>query len=232
MLALAWRAPDADRKQMKLAFGALAVITASDVAATAAARSIEKTGVDLERGSGASSDAALEVADGGIHRAVTIAREPNEVYEFWRNLTNLPTFMKHLERVDVIDDRRSRWVARAPLGASVEWEAEIEDDRPAELISWRSTEGSQVWNSGEVRFKRAPGGRGTEVHVRLEYAPPGGRVGSAVARLLGEEPASQIAGDLRRLKQVLEAGEVVVSDAIATGHSRRQRPAQPIPVAA
>ncbi len=232
MLALAWRAPDADRKQMSLGFGALALITASDIAATAAARAIEKTGVDLERGPGASSDAAAKVADGAIRRAVTIGREPSEVYEFWRNLANLPRFMKHLDRVDVLDDRRSHWVARAPLGATVEWEAEIVEDRSGELISWRSIEGSQVWSSGEVRFERAPGDRGTEVHVRLEYSPPGGRVGSAVARLIGEEPANQIAGDLRRLKQVLEAGEVVVSDAIATGHSRRQRPAQPIPVAA
>jgi uncharacterized membrane protein len=232
MLMAAVSAPDYDRRKAPLAFGALLAIGAADVAAMLAATSIEKTGVQLEKGPGESSPAALTLKDGAIHRAVTIRREPQEVYDFWRQLDNLPRFMKHLERVDVLDDKRSHWIARAPVVGAVEWDAEIVADEPGRRIAWQSTQNSQIWNSGEVTFERAPRDRGTEVRVRLEYSPPGGAFGVAVARLLGEEPANQTAGDLRRLKQVLEAGEVVVSDAVAEGRSRRQRPAQPIPVAA
>jgi uncharacterized membrane protein len=227
MLALAIRAPDADRQRMRLAFVALFGITAADLAATLLARRIERTGQASESADGESSQAAREVAASDVHRSVTIQREPMEVYAHWRQLENLPAFMKHLERVDVLDDRRSRWQAKGPLGTNVEWKAEITDDVPGERIAWTSTEATVAWNSGEVTFQRAAGDRGTEVRVRLDYAPPGGRLGAGVARLLGEEPDNQVAGDLRRLKQILETGEVVVSEAVVGGRSRRQRPAQP-----
>jgi uncharacterized membrane protein len=142
----------------------------------------------------------------------TINRSPEEVYRFWRDFQNLPRFMSHLESVQVIDEKRSHWVARAPLGTSVEWDAEIIEDRPNYAISWRSLEGADVDNTGTVRFDRAPGDRGTEVRVEVEYHPPAGAIGAAVARLFGEAPEAQIKGDLRRLKQVLEIGEVVHSD--------------------
>jgi uncharacterized membrane protein len=127
----------------------------------------------------------------------------------------------------VIDDRRSRWRAKAPAGTSVEWEAELIDDRPNELIAWRSLEGSTVDNSGFVRFERAPGGRGTVVHVELRYCPPAGALGAAVAKLFGEEPRQQLYDDLRAFKQVMELGEVVKSDAsIHTGMHPAQPPAR------
>jgi uncharacterized membrane protein len=231
MLALATRAPDNDRRQLRFAWAAWLGITVADIAATLAANRIEVTGAQLENGPGESSPSALAVANGAIHRSVTIQREPQEVYDFWRQLENLPQFMKHLERVDVIDEKRSHWVAKAPIGTA-QWDAEITQDDPGRVIAWTSTGGSAVWNRGQVRFDRAPGDRGTEVHVELEYAPPAGPVGGAVARLMGEEPSVQIAGDLRRLKSILETGEIVVSEATVGGRSRRQRPARPIEVAA
>ena len=231
MLGLAWRSRDIDRNKMSLAWGAWAMITAADAAATLLAGQKERTGVADDEPTG-SSEGALAVADGDVHGSVTIKADPRAVYDYWRRLENLPRVMTHLERVEESDGTRSHWVARAPLGTEVEWDAEITDDVPGERIAWSSTQGSQIWNAGEVTFQRAPGDRGTEVHVRLEYAPPGGPVGAAIARLLGEEPKNQIKGDLRRLKQVIETGEVIVSEAVAGGRSRRQRPARPVGQAA
>ena len=148
-----------------------------------------------------------------VKKAITVNRSPEEAYRLWRNFENLPRFMAHLESVRMMDDRRSYWRAKAPLGATVEWVAEITDERPSELIAWRSLESAHVANSGQVRFVPAPGGRGTEVHVELNYDPPGGIVGATFAKLFGEEPSEQVDGDLRRFKQVLEVGEVVHSDA-------------------
>ena len=141
-----------------------------------------------------------------VEEATTINRPRAEVFAFWRNFENLPRFMDHLEAVQVIDENRSRWVGKAPAGARVEWDAEIHNEIPNELIAWRSLPGSEVDHTGSVHFR--PAGDATEVRVILRYGPPGGRLGAAVARLLGEEPSRQVAEDLRRFKQVLEAGEV------------------------
>src|SRR5215212_6007393 len=132
--------------------------------------------------------------------------------------------MAHLESVQVLENGRSRWKAKAPMGTNVEWEAETIEDRPNELISWRALPDSTVPNSGQVRFREAPGGRGTEVTVELQYQPPGGKLGSLIAKLFGEEPSQQVKGDLRRFKQVIELGEVVHSDASI---HRGPHPAQP-----
>jgi uncharacterized membrane protein len=167
-----------------------------------------------------------------LRKAVTVAREPAEVYRYWRNLENLPRFMTHLESVRLTGDGRSRWTASAPAGRVVEWDAEIIDDRPNESLGWRSLQGADVPNSGSVRFTPAPGGRGTEVRVELNYSPPAGKVGVTVAKLFGEEPGQQLRDDLRRFKQVVETGEVVRSEATPEGTSSRrllrQRPAQPL----
>jgi uncharacterized membrane protein len=227
MLALAYRAPDTNKARMRSAFVALAAITAADIAARAAANRVERTGVADDKPTGTTAE-ALEAAQSRVYATVTVSSSPDEAYAFWRDVANLPRFMKHLEDVQVIDDRRSVWTARAPFGGTVEWEAEITDDRPGERIAWSSRKGSDVWNTGEVTFRPAPGDRGTEVRVRMEYAPPGGPVGALIARVLGEEPQQQVSGDLRRFKQVLETGEVVVSEAVAEGRSRNQRPAQPL----
>jgi len=159
-----------------------------------------------------------------VTKAITVNRSPGEAYSLWRNFENLPRFMAHLDSVRMMDERRSYWRAKAPLGATVEWVAEITDDRPNELIAWRSLEGADVANSGQVRFVAAPGGRGAEVQVELTYDPPGGVGGVTFAKLFGEEPSEQVNGDLRRFKQVLEVGEVVHSDASI---HRGVHPAQP-----
>jgi uncharacterized membrane protein len=119
---------------------------------------------------------------------------------------------------------RSHWRAKGPAGTGVEWDADITVDRPGETLAWQSREGADVPNSGSVTFSRAPGGRGTEIRVELRYHPPAGRFGAAIAKLFGEEPSQQIEGDLRRLKQVLETGEVVHSDASI---HRGMHPARP-----
>ncbi len=166
---------------------------------------------------------------GGIHvkQSITINAPPQQVYSFWRNLENLPKFMAHLESVEVANGS-SKWRAKAPAGASVEWEAEVTVDKPNSLIGWRSLPGSTVPNHGSVRFVPAPGNRGTEVHVELVYEPPGGAFAAVLAKLFGEEPKQQIKGDLRRLKQVLETGEVTHSDAsIHSGTHPAQPSSQP-----
>jgi uncharacterized membrane protein len=164
-----------------------------------------------------------------VRKAITINRTPEEVYRFWRQLENLPRFMAHLESVRVLDDRRSYWKAHAPLGLTVEWTAEIVEERSNELISWRSAEDSQVPNSGTVRFVRAPGDRGTEVHLDIRYDPPAGAVGAAIAKLFGEEPSQQVDGDLLRLKQVIETGEVVHSDSSIHRGPHPARPPEEVP---
>jgi uncharacterized membrane protein len=132
--------------------------------------------------------------------------------------------MKHLESVTVTGTGRSHWKAKAPGGASVEWDAETTIDQPNEVIAWRSVANSDVNNEGVVRFTDAPGGRGVEVHVDLRYDPPGGKLGALFAKVFGEEPGIQIADDLRRFKQVMEIGEPMMSDATVTDGPH---PAQP-----
>jgi uncharacterized membrane protein len=166
----------------------------------------------------------------GIHAhcSCVVNRRPEEVYSFWRNFENLPRFMRHLESVTDLGDGRSHWKVKGPAGMEVEWDATIVADVPNEVITWRSLENADVDNAGAVRFEAAPGGRGTIVRVNLEYNPIAGVLGAAIAKLFGEEPEQQLDDDLRRFKQVMEVGEVVVSDAtlLGTGYME-QRPAQP-----
>lgn len=159
-----------------------------------------------------------------VKKAITINHPPEEIYSYWHNFENLPSFMHHLESVQVTGDRRSHWKTKAPAGTTVEWDAEITQDEPNRLIAWRSLAGADVENSGTVRFKPAPGGRGTEVHVELHYDAPGGPIGALIAKLFGEEPAQQVSDDLRAFKQIIETGQVVHSDASI---HRRPHPAQP-----
>jgi uncharacterized membrane protein len=135
-----------------------------------------------------------------VDQSITINRPRQEVFAFWRNFENLPRFMDHLESVRVLDEGRSHWIAKGPAGKRVEWEAEIHEEIPDQLIAWRPLEGAPVDHEGSVRF--SPGeSDATEVRVVL-------RGGAAVARLFGEDPDRRVAEDLRRFKQVLEAGEV------------------------
>ncbi|MFL6595938.1 MAG: SRPBCC family protein [Chthoniobacterales bacterium] len=159
-----------------------------------------------------------------VEKVVAIDRAPNELYDYWRQFENLPRFMRHLESVRQTGQNRSHWRAKGPAGTSVEWEAEIVDDRPGELISWRSLPGADIDNSGSVRFERAPGGRGTFVRVRMQYDPPGGFFGATIAKLLGEEPEIQVQRDLYRFKQVMETGQVVSTDGQPAGRPSSTSP--------
>ncbi|MEP6888407.1 MAG: SRPBCC family protein [Nitrospirales bacterium] len=147
-----------------------------------------------------------------VVKAMTINRSPDELYRFWRNFENLPTVMRHLESVTVQDAQRSHWVVKGPGGKRLEWDAEIVNDKPGQLIAWQSCEGADVDHWGVVRFVPAPGGRGTQVTVELEYEPIGGVFGVTVAKLFGEEPGQQIGEDLRRFKQLMETGEVPTTE--------------------
>jgi uncharacterized membrane protein len=164
------------------------------------------------RGRGASIPYELGVR---VDASVTINRPREELYRFWRNLENLPRFMRHLESVKEIDNKHSHWVAKAPAGRSVQWKAEIINEAENERIGWRSLPGSDVDNAGSVHFKPAPEGHGTVVQVALQYNPPGGVVGAMFAKLFGEEPSQQIGEDLRRFKMLMETGEVPVETAKA-----------------
>jgi uncharacterized membrane protein len=137
---------------------------------------------------------------------VTVNRPIEQLYRFWRNLENLPQFMHHLETVERITDTISHWRAKAPGGTTVEWNAEIINEVPNKVIGWRSIEGSDVVSAGSVNFDPSSGG-GTLVTVHLQYSPPGGKVGAAVAKLFGRDAATEIREDLQRFKQLVETGE-------------------------
>jgi len=138
--------------------------------------------------------------------SVVIARSAQDLYEFWRNFENLPSFMRHLEAVQVLDPLHSHWRVKAPAGTAVEWDAEVIRDIPGQEIAWRALPGSDIENWGSVRFRQVIDGSGTEVQVRLNYRPPAGKLGAMLAALFGEEPQQQLEDDLDSLKQLLEAG--------------------------
>lgn len=159
--------------------------------------------------------ASLDRGEGTrIGQSVVIDRPQDELFHFWRQFDNLPRFMDNLESVTILDDRRSHWVAKGPAGTRVEWDAEIHNEIEDELIAWRSLPGAEVDQAGSVHFSPAHNG-GTEVRVVMRYATPAGRLGDAVVRLLGDDPERQIADDLRRFKQVMDAGEVSPSSPAA-----------------
>jgi uncharacterized membrane protein len=143
-----------------------------------------------------------------VEHSTTINRPVEEVFQFWRNLENLPRFMENLESVEVTSQTRSHWRAKAPAGMSVEWEATIINERQNELIAWQSVEGSDIDTAGSVRFRPDAAGRGTEVRVNMRYNPPAGKIGHAVAKMMHSDPKVQIREDMRRMKQLLESGEV------------------------
>lgn len=187
-----------ERSRVALATAAVAGVTLADAL----------TAVQLAR------HAPGELVGGiDVKRSVTIKASPTDVYDRFRQLESLPRFMTHLESVTVHGEKRSTWRARAPLGTTVEWEAEITEDIPDVLIAWRSLPGASVPNGGSVRLRPAPGNRGTELHVHLKYDVPGGELARVFAVLFGEEPGLQVAGDLLRFKQMMELGDVVDSDA-------------------
>jgi uncharacterized membrane protein len=146
----------------------------------------------------------------GVHVEVafTVEKPRQELYAFWRDFGNLPKFMTHLTSVTVADDKRSHWVAEGPGGQPVSWDADVINDKPGELIAWNSLAGGDVETAGSVRFLDAPADRGTEVKVSMQYIPPGGKLGAIIAKLTGHGGEAMVREDLRRFKQLMEAGEV------------------------
>ena len=160
--------------------------------------------------------------DVSVEQSITVNRPIAEVYGFWKGYGNLPRFMRHLESVETLGEQHTRWTAKAPAGLTVSWDAETLVDRENEWIAWRSLDNADVDNRGSVRFQEAPAGRGTEVRVHLQYSPPAGRLGRGIAWIFGEEPGQQIHEDLRRFKQLMETGEVPLTEGFGLW-----RPAQP-----
>jgi len=206
VLGRAAASPQANRGRLAATAAAITGVTVIDFKAsqqfTAVAHSIE-------------DDDSIQLT-----KSIMINRPTEEIYKFWRDFKNLPRVMEHLESVEVIDNTRSRWVAKAPAGKRVEWEADITEDRPNEVIAWRSIEGSSVDNSGAVRFGPAPGSRGTLVRVELNYRPPAGLLSATIAKLLGEEPELQVEEDLRHLKQLMETGEIITTEGQSAGRAQ------------
>lgn len=169
-------------------------------------------------------DAAIAdhaVADGGgrphdsiAARAVTINRPAKELFAYWRDFSNLPTFMDNVVSVSPGEDGRSHWVVKAPAGKTVEWDSIVTEERPGEFIAWQSAEGADVPNSGRVEFRDA-GARGTVVTATIVYDPPAGTIGKLVAKIFQREPAIQARRDLRRFKQLMETGEIATASRTA-----------------
>ncbi len=159
-----------------------------------------------------------------VSKSLTINKSPAELYSFWRNFENLPQFMEHLESVKNLDGKKSHWKAKAPLGKSVEWDAEVTSEQENSRIGWRSLEGADIPNSGVVEFKPTTN-RGTEVKVSLTYEAPGGALGAMFAKLFGEEPSQQVYGDLYRFKSLMESGEVITVEGQSSGRESQAKKA-------
>lgn len=188
LLGAAASAPDADPRRIAAATAGVLGVAALDVYA----------------GQRLTATQFSEAPRIEVMRTVTLGSTPGELYRFWKNFENLPLFMSHLQSVSRVSDRVSHWVAKAPAGASVEWDAEIVDDQPGRRIGWRTLPGSEVTHEGMVSFEPEPGGRGTVLRIEMLYRPPAGRVGLRIARSFGAEPALQLAEDLQRLEQLLK----------------------------
>jgi len=155
-------------------------------------------------------------------KTVTINRPRQEIYEFWRNFSNLAQVMDNVVAIETLDDRRSHWTVKAPGGSTVEWTSLVTEDRPGELIAWISEEGADVPNSGRIEFRDAPGGRGTWVTATILYDPPAGIIGKVIAKMFQREPHIQARRDLRRLKQLMETGEIATAARTKAQHEEEQ----------
>ena len=179
------------------------MMTVKDDAPAATSKSSDVRDAAIDGLSDAKGDAL-------IGRTVTINRPREDLFAYWRDFANLPTFMDNVERIDILSDTRSHWVVKAPAGKTVEWDATITEEKAGELIAWTSAEGAQVPNSGRIEFRDA-GDRGTIVSATIAYDPPVGVVGKLIAKLFQREPAIQARRDLRRFKQLMETGEVATA---------------------
>jgi uncharacterized membrane protein len=218
-LGAAYNGEAVDRTRLLAATAAVAGVTALDV-------------VCAQRLSARESDTHPRAGETPprVTEAITVNRPIEQVFAFWRELENLSRFMRYVQSVERLGDGTSRWRALGPGGITVEWMAEIVDERENELIAWRSLPDARVQSSGSVRFTRAPGARGTEVHVDMSFNPPAGALGRTVAWITGRDPSRQLHEDLQRFKQLLETGEIAVSEGTGlwrpgqpTGHADKVR---------
>ena len=205
VLGTAFTSPQANRRRVAAATAAVTGVTILDLRAS---RQLSSTP--------APQDNAVSVR---VKKSITINRSPEELYRFWHEFQNLPAFMNDLESVQVTGEKRSHWIAKGPAGKRIEWDAEIIEDRPNELIAWRSLEGSDVENSGSVRFERARGKPGTVIRVEIEYRPPAGSLGATVSKFLGADPKQALHENLHRLKQLMETGEIITTEGQPAGRS-------------
>jgi uncharacterized membrane protein len=190
------------------------VILAGAGLAYAAAKTIQKSAGNIAR-------------DVHIETSIAIDKSAAELYSFWRDFENLPRFMRNLESVTETSELESHWVAKGIAGARVEWDAEIYNEKENELIAWRSLENADVVNAGSVRFQAGPEGHGTYVRVALNYNPPAGKAGATLAQLFGAEPSQLIKEDLRRFKQIMEAGEIASVDGQTSGRAEAAMEPEP-----
>lgn len=223
--AFAWSRVAGDALNLALLRGALESPTSSRARiAMAAAVMASVTAVDIYAGQRMTRTAFDRPSEPLRSRvAITIAAKPEKLYEFWRKLDNLPKFMSSIVSVTPVNSQQSpqlsHWVANAPAGTQVEWDSEIVDDQPNKLLAWRTLPDSDVTHHGIVSFEPEPGG-GTLLRVDLYYRAPGGAFGMGLAKVLGEDPGSQITKTLRRLKELIETGTIVTPPSDALGIRR------------
>lgn len=214
LLAAALASPQGNRKRTAAALLAVAGIAAADCFAS---RHLSRM-VGWTNGDGAVL----------IKKSIVIDSSPEALYQFWRDFQNLSRFTEHVESVTIYDRHHSHWIVKGPAGHRVEWNAEITQEEPNRRIAWRTTSQADIRHTGSVEFTPSPGGRGTIVQVVMEYDVPAGVLGASIAKLFGSEPGQQIQSDLRRLKQIIEVGEVLRSDGSLQGKGLlQQRSAQP-----
>ena len=214
-LGAAFSSSDSDKARLGIATANVLAVTALDVLCA------------QRLGSGNGTNVASE--GNRSTKTLIIDRPPDELYRRWHDFEQLPNFMQRIESVRITGPGRSHWVAKGPVGLVVEWDAEIIEDRPNELIRWASLEGADVRHSGSVRFEPAPGNRGTIVKVQLDYKLAAGTVGAKAASVFREDPGELAIEALRCFKQMVEAGEVMVSDGTIWDNGfLTQRPARPL----
>ena len=222
-LGKAMQNPDNDRARLTAATIAVLGVTALDIASSVRlTRDATGAAAGHDEGSYASPEAGDGMAQ--LDAVITVNKDVEEVYSFWKDTRNFPRFMTALDSVRPISDKLSHWKVEAPAGLSVEWDAEIVTDKANELIEWRSVDNSDVENTGTVRFRRAAGNRGTEVQLETEFKPRVGTLGAKVAQIISAIPKTNLMNDLRRFKQLIEVGEVVKSDASAVSGMHPARP--------
>ena len=209
LLGAGFTARRANRKRLTAAAAGVLGVTVLDALCAEQLSALSRLSVRLEK------DGTLRV-----RKRITVGRPAEALYRFWRDFSNLHRFMDKVESVQATGDRRTHWKAKGPAGVTVEWDAELTDDRPNELIAWRSVDHLPFRHSGIVRFEPAPAGRGTTVTVEMEYTPPGGTLTAAAAKLIGYAPEQQLHEDLRCFKQLMETGQVALSESMITGVAR------------